>query len=197
MQIPDSVICSLLHEHNEKGMEYLFQKYYKPLVVWADTFLNDLPGAEDTVQDFFIKIWEKETGRHLKPESLKAFLYTSVRNQALDRIGKKDPLQHPADLTAIDKSWEEYDNFQEELYRLIKDEIDKLPARSREVIRCVYLKGMRYKETAAYLGISVATVNTLLVNALKKIREINNSDKSLPLLLFLLSNPRFRINIRN
>ena len=35
-------------------------------------------------------------------------------------------------------------------------------------MQCIYLQGLHYKETAAKLGISIATVNTLLVNALKK-----------------------------
>ena len=34
-------------------------------------------------------------------------------------------------------------------------------------MQCIYLQGLHYKETAAKLGISIATVNTLLVNALK------------------------------
>ena len=38
-------------------------------------------------------------------------------------------------------------------------------------MQCIYLQGLHYKETAAKLGISIATVNTLLVNALKKIRQ--------------------------
>lgn len=182
----NNTICSLLHQHNEKGMQYLFDRYYKPLVVWAASFLNDVAQAEDVVQDFFIKIWEKENGRRLQPETLKAFLYTSVRNLALDRLEKKDPLHHTTDFNSIDKSWEEYDNFKEEMFRLIKKEVDKLPPRSREIIQCVYLKGMRYKETAALLGISVATVNTLLVNALKKIREITDSPEHLQLFFFMI-----------
>ena len=59
MQIPDSTICSLLNQGEEKGMEYLFTRYYKPLVLWAASFLNNIPQSEDLVQDFFIRLWEK------------------------------------------------------------------------------------------------------------------------------------------
>lgn len=61
MQIPDSTICSLLNQGEEKGMEYLFTRYYKPLVLWAASFLNNIPQSEDLVQDFFIRLWEKRT----------------------------------------------------------------------------------------------------------------------------------------
>ena len=60
MQIPDSTICSLLNQGEEKGMEYLFTRYYKPLVLWAASFLNNIPQSEDLVQDFFIRLWEKK-----------------------------------------------------------------------------------------------------------------------------------------
>lgn len=46
-------ICAMLHAKDEKGMELLFNTYYKVLVVWADVFLRDMNMAEDVVQDFF------------------------------------------------------------------------------------------------------------------------------------------------
>ena len=55
---------------------------------------------------------------------------------------------------------------------------------SREVIQCVYLKGMKYKEVAEELGISVATVNSLLVTALKKLRQRAGNEADVFLYLF-------------
>lgn len=195
MQITDSTICSLLEQHNEKGMEYLFTRYYKPLVIWAATFLNDLSRSEDLVQDFFIKLWEKEAGRQLKAATLKSFLYTSVRNLALDRLEKKDPLRHASDIQLFEKSWEEYDTFEEELLNEIRKQINELPNRSREIIRCVYLEGLPYKETAAKLGISVSTVNSSLVNSLKKIRRQCAHATDAPILLFFFLRKKYSRNI--
>lgn len=196
MQIPDHTICSLLARHDEKGMEYLFTRYYKPLVIWAAGFLNDLSRSEDLVQDFFIKLWEKENGRNLQPQTLRSFLYTSVRNLAFDRIEKKDPLKNASNIQYFDRRWEEYDSFEEEIFTLLKHEIEQLPDRSREIIKCIYVNGLSYKETANQLGISVATVNTLLVNALKKIRQNCSGSKDQLLLLFLLTPQKPGINCK-
>lgn len=190
MDSTDSIICSLLNQHHEKGMEYLFTRYYKPLVIWAVSFLKNIPQAEDLVQDFFIRLWEKENKYPLKPETFKSFLYTSIRNLAIDRMEKKDPLHRATPLVSLEKPWEEYDHLQEEILLQIRTEIDKLPERTKEVVRCIYGKGWSYKETAAHLGISVATVNTLLVQALKKLRQINPASDGLPLLLFLCIPPQ-------
>lgn len=196
MQIPDSTICSLLNQGEEKGMEYLFSRYYKPLVLWAASFLNNIPQSEDLVQDFFIRLWEKRTQTSLQPATFKSFLYTSVRNLAFDRIEKKDPLRNATGIQHFERRWEEYDSFEEEIFTLLKREIEQLPNRSREIIKCIYIQGLSYKETAYQLGISVATVNTLLVNALKKIRQNCSGSKDQLLLLFLLTPQKTDFNLK-
>ncbi|MFR3332146.1 MAG: RNA polymerase sigma factor [Odoribacter splanchnicus] len=196
MQIPDSTICSLLNQGEEKGMEYLFTRYYKPLVLWAASFLNNIPQSEDLVQDFFIRLWEKRTQTSLQATTFKSFLYTSVRNLAFDRMEKKDPLRHATDIQHFERRWEEYDSFEEEIFTLLKREIEQLPNRSREIIKCIYIQGLSYKETANQLGISVATVNTLLVNALKKIRQNCSGSKDQLLLLFLLTLQKTDFNLK-
>ena len=42
----------------------------------------------------------------------------------------------------------------------------------RQVLTSVYIDGLSYRETSEKLNISVSTVKTLLVNALKRLREI-------------------------
>lgn len=46
---------------------------------------------------------------------------------------KKDPLRHATDLKSSDKAWEEYDTLEEEVLARVKNEIDKLPERSRQI----------------------------------------------------------------
>ena len=179
MQQKDVQICDLLKNKDAKGMEFLFEEYYKPLVVWCDTFLNDISRSEDLVQDFLIKLWEKRIGEKLQPSTLRSYLFVSIRNLALNAKVKINPVRYVCDLGYFEKPWEEYDNIEEEVIQRIEREIKKLPSRSRDIIECVYLKGMRYKEVAAELNISVATVNTLLVNALKKLRQATGKEESI------------------
>ena len=155
-------------------MEFLFEEYYKPLVVWGDTFLNDVSRSEDLVQDFLIKLWEKRIGEKLEPSTLRSYLFV-------------DPVRYVCDFAHLEKPWEEYDNMEEEVIQRIEREVKKLPSRSRDIIECVYLKGMRYKDVAAELNISVATVNTLLVNALKKLRQTTGKEESILIYWLCLS----------
>ena len=186
MRAIDQEICALLRVRKIGGMELLFKEYYKPLVVWAATFLHDTQRAEDVVQDFFVKLWEKSLMDKLLPDTLKSYLFTSVRNLSLNQIDKIDPLARACDVARYESPWEEYDSFEDEVFRRVEVEIGKLPPRTQEIIRCVYLKGMKYKEVAEELGISVATVNSLLVKALKALRQQADNKDEIAVYLFFL-----------
>ncbi len=186
MRVIDQEICELLKERKIGGMELLFKEYYKPLVVWVATFLHDTQRSEDVVQDFFVKLWEKSFADKLQPDTLKSYLFTSVRNLALNQLDRIDPLRRACDVARYESPWEEYDSFEDEVFRRVETEIGKLPPRTQEIIRSVYLKGMKYKEVAEELGISVSTVNSLLVKALKKLRQTTEKEGDIAVYLFFL-----------
>ena len=54
MQVDDKLICKLLVGHDDpRGMEVLFNSYYRPLVLWADSFLGDIPAAASLCENHF------------------------------------------------------------------------------------------------------------------------------------------------
>ncbi len=164
-------------------MDLLFEKYYKSLVLWADTMLNDIALSEDVVQEFYVKIWNKELYKTFKSETLSSFLYVSVRNACYNRIAKVDLLKGGLEISDVEPIIEDYREDEDVIISKVMEEIENLPTRSREVVKCIFLNNMRYKDTASELGVSVSTVKTLLVNALKKLR-VRLGDKTNLLLLF-------------
>lgn len=67
----------------------LYRDYYEPLVLWADTIVKDMSLAEDVVQEFFIRLWEKRLYEHLRQEYLKSYLYTSRTEFSFAEIAKQ------------------------------------------------------------------------------------------------------------
>lgn len=190
LKVSEKTIYSLLQKDDIKGFEYLFNLYYRPLVLWVDTFLNDMQASEDLVQDFFVRFWEKKIYKKLYLGKFKSFLYTSIYHMTLNVLQKKDLLRKTYPLESLDKNWEEFDEQREVLLKGIEHEIEKLPNRSREVVIAVYLKGMKYREIATLLGISEVTVKTLLVLSLKRLRKVINVDNYILLVSFLSRNTR-------
>lgn len=89
MQVDDKLICRFLKEHDPRGMEVLFEYYYRPLVLWADTFLNDIPAAEDIVQDFFVDFWEQRAYERITSSSVLGVYFCRRAESGLEVAGEK------------------------------------------------------------------------------------------------------------
>ncbi|RGU76800.1 hypothetical protein DWW47_07155 [Odoribacter splanchnicus] len=181
---PEEEICRLLAADDWRGMELMFRVYYKRLVVWADTFLEDMQLAEDIVQELFITLWEKKRRRTLQSSTLSSFLFVSVRNQCYHRLEKKDTLRHTVDLKEVNIAFEEYNEKHDYIITRILNEIEKLPPRSQEIMLAVFVDGLKYREVAEKYHISLSTVKTLLGNAVRKLKEQLGTD-DLTVFLFL------------
>lgn len=168
---PEEEICRLLAADDWRGMELMFRVYYKRLVVWADTFVEDMQLAEDIVQELFITLWEKKRRKTLQSSTLSSFLFVSVRNQCYHHLEKRDVLRHTVDLNEVNTAFEEYNEKHDYIITRILDEIEKLPPRSQEIMLAVFVDGLKYREVAEKYHISLSTVKTLLGNAVRKLKE--------------------------
>ena len=100
-------ILQLLKKGDRRGLELLFHHFYKPLVFYAMNFLVQQEEAEDAVQEVFIKFWEGKRFHAIK-NSLRPYLYQSVRNYCLNLLeGKKVVLTEPIN-SSMDMAENEY-----------------------------------------------------------------------------------------
>ena len=171
MSEKDKKICELLRSHDEEGIALLFDVYFKSLVSWANLFLNDLALSEDVVQEMFVDLWNQKISKQLRPDTLSSFLRVSVKNRSLNRIVKKDVFTRFVGVDYIDCVFEEYDNSKDLLIAKVLEEVTLLPPRSRDILNCVFVEGMKYHEVADRYGISLSTVKTLLGLGIRKLRE--------------------------
>ncbi|MBE9601577.1 RNA polymerase sigma factor [Pedobacter sp. MC2016-24] len=153
--------------------EELFKKNHQFLCMIAYKIVDDHYVAEDLVQDFFVKYWEKGDKIHLIT-NFERFAYRSVRNGCIDYLRKKsvsdkrfcDLLSH-ADFQESE-SLEIPDNDQR-LIRVLKL-LDELPVERRKVFELHALEDLSYMQIANKLGISVNTVKTQLRRTYMKFR---------------------------
>ncbi len=69
------------------GLSTIFAKYYKRLTLYCVGYLGSYMEAEDTVQDCFVRLWEKRNS--LNAVSVEALLFTMVRNSCLNALKHK------------------------------------------------------------------------------------------------------------
>ena len=80
-----NLIISEINKRNKYVFKKLFNKHYKGLVIYANGYLFDMYSSKDIVQDVFIYIWEYSGKLNIKT-SLKAYLYSMVRNRCLNYL---------------------------------------------------------------------------------------------------------------
>ena len=150
-------------------VDSVFQTFYRPLCLYAIHYLQNMDEAEDTVQDCFVRLLERNPMN--MPENLKSFLYTSVRNACIDRLRRQSPFVSeisPSDLSGVISDEQAVaSSFREaELWTAI----EQLPDRCREIFLMSKRDGMTYREIAEELSLSEKTVEHQISKALKVLR---------------------------
>jgi len=121
----------------------------------------------------FIKVWEKRKELE-KIENLKLYLYVSTRNTAYNYLDKEkrsatnalDNVQ--AEFTSVYFDPEQLLITADMLTRIQKA-IDQLPPKCKMIFRLAKEDGLKYREVAEILNISVKTVENQLAIAIQKI----------------------------
>lgn len=167
----DKNILDLVHRDKSAGIRQLFGRYYRPLVLYADEYLKDQAAAEDIVQELFVKLWEEDYLLKIANTSLGAYLYSAVRNRCYSYIRQKDVLCGTKELDHVDIPVEWVADVDEERIDRVMKEMEELPGRTRQVVECVMLRNLKYREVAEELGISINTVKFLLKEGTKRLRD--------------------------
>ena len=156
----------------------IYRKYTPIMQAFAAKF-TDRATAEDLVQDVFMQIW---VNREKSPvnESLQAYLFRAARNRCINHLEHLKVKAGYESQQMLELQIREAEYFQspeqlfirkEQLER-VRQEIEKLPEKSREVFKMVYYDGKKAAEIAEELHISVRTVETQVYKALKTLRSV-------------------------
>lgn len=156
---------------NEQGFHDIFNKYYVTLCLFANQYIESQDVAADIVQDSFAKLWQiREDFFYL--HQVKAFLYTAVRNKALNEL-EHSKVAYEYAQKIIEKKKDAFFHdaiIEEETYRIVTEAIDRLPSQMKSIMRLA-LEGKKNADIAESLNISTETVHTLKKIAYKKLRE--------------------------
>lgn len=179
----DHSLVGQIKEGNTLAFKQFFDRYYRPLCSYLINFTNDSHAAEDMAQLVFVDFWNKRDTIDIR-STVKSYLYKMAYNQFLTSLRKKkketsvlDALKYEALQTITTPTEAELEQKSQRLWRVI----EQLPERCQEVLR-LKMEGLKYKDIAETLGLSVKTVESQMRVAFIKIREDYKED----LLLFLL-----------
>jgi len=143
---------------SEENFKAIFLEEFSNLKAYAQSIVKENETSSDIVQEAFMALWENrkifENKRDPKP-----YLATIIRNKSLNYL-RNNKKYHP-DLEAAE-GWEQHlgiscnDQFtQKQLKAKIQETLDHLPPKCREIFLMNRQEGLKYKDIAFRLGISI------------------------------------------
>ncbi len=197
LYVDKDILINDLNAGSKEAFEYLFTAYYPRLRNYASHFVADVDDVEDILQDCFVSLWNRRS--MLTGISISSMLFTMVRNGCLNFLKHKAIAEgyNTRELRQLNGSEALYNYdflgsadtelLYDELQRQIADVLQTLPERSRQVFVMSRFEGLKNKEIAERLDISVKVVEKHITKSLALLRKHILRGGNAELCLLLLS----------
>lgn len=148
----------------------IYTDYYKKVLGYLKSQVNNTETAQDIASDVFIKVYEKLDSFDESKASLSTWIFTITRNKLTDFYRTRRVLSEVPETYAEPGSFED-DICSESELETLADALDSLDERERDIIVLRYYSGMTLKDIAQRMGISYAYIKTLHNRALSQLRR--------------------------
>ena len=169
-------LLQLLKVGSEHAFAKIFNHYKGRIYSVALKFLKSPIGAEEIVQEVFLKLWLKRTELE-EIRRLDNYLFILARNLILDRI-KKLSYESASKMeqfrfAGMESTIEDSDHLlrQHQCQQIIKDAVDGLSKQQKQVYIYAKEQYLSHEMIAERMGISKLTVKTHMAKALQSIRH--------------------------
>ena len=159
---------------DEQAFTEIYQHFAKRLLHFAKAIVRIKESSEEIVEDVFVKLWRNR--EHINDiENLTVYLYVSVKNAALNLLAQKARELTVTPFEGLDIEVDALTSnpyeilVTEEMLQRMRDAIDSLPPRCKMIFKLVREDGLKYKEIAGILNISVNTIDAQMAIAVKRI----------------------------
>jgi RNA polymerase sigma-70 factor (family 1) len=161
-------------KNDELMLAELYKLFHKRLQHFSRVITRSDEMAEEVVNDVFVKVWcRREKIKEI--ENLTVYLYIAVKNQSLNILSLKAKELVTESFNyfdiEIEKTVGSPDELMitEEMMKRMQKAVDDLPPRCKMIFKLIREDGLRYKEVAQILNISVNTIDAQMAIAVKRI----------------------------
>ncbi len=175
----DRFLIRRFNAGDTEALRRIYEKYKPALFAVAGALLHGSAAIEDVVHDVFVD-FAGRAGRFELKGSLKGYLAICVANRARNVLrqerprgperqveGRPEPAE-PAEAAA-----------RAELYRLVRESLDRLPVEQRQVIVLHVFGVLPFGQIACQTGASVNTVKSQYRYGIEKLQSLLNGQVEL------------------
>ncbi|NQU53328.1 MAG: RNA polymerase sigma-70 factor [Bacteroidetes bacterium] len=171
--IDEKKMIDQLANGNELALKKIIDFFSPKLYVFCLGFVKKHEIAEEIVSDIFVKIWERRE-KLVEIKNLKSYLYILTRNESISYLRSIKNKQFISIELLDDFFLEGFQSADTEIINTeslhkINTVIQNLPPRSKMAFTLAKINGLKYKEIAEIMDISVRTVDNHIAQSLNKI----------------------------
>lgn len=166
-------LSKISQEDDATSFKALYGFYFLKLFRFCNGIVCSKESAEEIVHNVFMNLWERR--RHANEiENPDVYLYVATKNNSLDYL-RKNRLRETVDIETINNEYlilninPESLMITEEMRVTIARAIEELPPRCKHIFSLVKEDGLKYKDVAAILNLSVKTIEAQMTIAVKKL----------------------------
>lgn len=150
----------------------LFWAYARPLRNFIYFKCGEADLADDLVQEAFLRMWK--ACQKVPYEKAKAFLFRVANNLFLDEVKhRKVVAKYEITIAEPVQTFTPQEELEEAEFRArLEQALAGLPEKNREVFLLHRVEGMKYKDIALLLNISVKAVEKRMHGALLELRKL-------------------------
>lgn len=166
----DAGVARAFQEHESWAFDEVYGRHGRLLFSVALRVLRSVEDAEDCVHDVLVRIWKNPQLFHEERGSLRAFLVTCVRNEALYHLrsaGRRNALSARSAQNAQFSETFEIEDFVE--HARLREALSQLPDDQRRALGLAYFGGKTHVEVAQALEEPLGTVKSRIALGLRKL----------------------------
>jgi RNA polymerase sigma-70 factor (ECF subfamily) len=177
--LDERALVARVRDGDVRALEALFRMHADALAEFAYHYVRSDALAQDVVQDVFIKFWDRRETLDIHGK-VAGYLFRAVRNRALN-VAEHERLESRVQAVAAHESGVALRTTHndgdvaieaDEFATRVRDALDTLPPRCKEIFLLHREEGMTYQEIAAALGIGLPTIHNQMSRATKRLIEL-------------------------
>ncbi len=180
INITDEQLMIRIGGGDRTAYKILVERHLRPYHVFATRVIQDRAGAEDIMQEAFVRVWKNaskwDQGRKTR---FTTWFYRVVMNLCIDAKRKYKPAVALAEAYDVQSDEIQPDAHlsERQMAAEIEQALKHLPDRQRMAMTLCYLQGLGNKEAADILGVTTSAIESLLVRGRKKMAELLSAHK--------------------
>jgi RNA polymerase sigma factor (sigma-70 family) len=155
------LIARFRHAHGERRRQAfcaLYERHAGDVRAWLGKLTGSTHLADDLTQDTFLRAL-RALDRFDGRSTVRTWLLTIATNLWRDHLRRKRPVTGTPTVEACDPNAAPPEcMLQRESVQLVRDAVGRLPGKLREPLMLVRLQGLKYREAAVVLGLSVGAI---------------------------------------